>query len=250
MAISVVRDANELYRSSGITSNTYTAMFWLILTSRPDGQDQAFWGRGNGTQGTVVAATASDGGTADAFWFGDEDGYAYGASSTIVTDTWYHIAVTRNGSSHEVFLDGVSHISHARNTTTRDRIYLAHGSDYYNAGSNSRIAAFKAFGAVLTAVEIQQELYFFTPIRTNNLELWSPFVADETANFRDYSGAGSDWTENGTITAGPGPPITWRKGASKIFVPLGVAVDLSHVAALADSFDNVVRRRPIKVTNF
>ncbi len=28
------------------------------------------------------------------------------------------------------------------------------------------------------------------------------------------------------------------------------AVDISHVAALADSFDNVVQRRPIKVTNF
>jgi len=28
------------------------------------------------------------------------------------------------------------------------------------------------------------------------------------------------------------------------------ADDIAHVAALADSFDNVVQRRPIKVTNF
>ena len=65
----------------------------------------------------------------------------------------------------------------------------------------------------------------------------------------DWSGNGNSGTVTGATVSDHvplGPPfgfdLNWQ-GAT-------AAEDLSHVAALADSFDSVVQRRPIKVTNY
>ena len=64
----------------------------------------------------------------------------------------------------------------------------------------------------------------------------------------DWSGSGSVGTQNGTVLADHvplGPPF----GFDELLLPVP-AEDVSHVAALADSFDNVVQRRPIKITSY
>lgn len=64
----------------------------------------------------------------------------------------------------------------------------------------------------------------------------------------DWSGNGRNGTVTGATIADHvplGPPF----GYDEPFVS-AAAEDLSHVAALAESFDNAVQRRPIKITSF
>ncbi len=81
----------------------------------------------------------------------------------------------------------------------------------------------------------------------------------EGTTIRVGSDVGGDHEEDSqtdnTLTSGdPGVMLTRIGGVN----PRATAwsggdiaiVDISHVAALADSFDNVVQRRPIKITNF
>lgn len=242
MAIRILlADSEHLTQSNSASNDPYTAMFWFLLDT-VEVVNQGIFGRaGTGNASVAVGSTGR--------LSLQVTGYGYDYGSILTLDTWYHLAATRSGTSHEVFIDGVSDMTLTGNTNTRDTITVGHDTEY-GLEMDGRIAAIKVWDAVLTPAEINNELYFFTPLRTSGNQIWTPLVADETVNFRDYSGNAADWTEVGTIDAGEGPPITWRKGASKIFVPLGVAADISHVAALADSFDNVVQRRPIKITNF
>ena len=151
--------------------------------------------------------------------------YEYG-SITLTTQTWHHIAVTRNGTAIKSFIDGVKDID-----TTKTGMNAL--TDRYIGRSNhvnfdGRMAAFKNWDAELTTAEILQELYFFVPIKSDPT-MWTPFVADES-DFRNYSGSVvSDWSESGSLGSGSGPPITWRKGASKIFVPAAAAAGIATV---------------------
>ena len=147
--------------------------------------------------------------------------YHYGAI-TLSSQTWFHLAVSRNDTAIKTYIDGVLDvdITHGMTLESTPNPYLAKA---FSGAWNGRMAAFKHWDSDLTIGEVQQELYFFLPIKSDPT-MWTPFVADETT-FRDYSGtATSDWSSEGTAPSfGPGPPITWRKGASKIFVPAGAA---------------------------
>lgn len=247
MALNLLLASNEYIYQENIWSTTeaFTMMCWFRMTD--ESARQGIMGAGGyGSHGTSLRMTS--GGVLEYAVAGPSSA----TGSTLSFDTWYHVAQKRlTDTTHETFFNGVSDITHTSGGGNLYHPYFGQSSDAYTSEAMSgRLAAVKVFTANLSAAEIQQEMYFFMPVRTDNLTIWSPFVADETVNFRDYSGNGNDWIENGTITAGAGPPITWRKGASRIFLPAAAAADISHVAALADSFDNVVQRRPIKVTNF
>ena len=225
---------NNLFHADQGTADPYTLMLWQYFNVL-DNNTGIFY------RGAENEAYLFNSGGVKIFW----DGPGVYSSTVFSTDTWYHLAFTRTASATELFVNGASDVTGGAPGTA------AEFTLGYRRGSNTRRAAVKFWGALLSDEEILQEMYFHVPIRTAGLERWHPFVSPGST-FRDYSGTGvADFDVYGTPTQGePGPPITWRKGASKIFVPLGVAEDISHVAALAESFDNVVQRRPIKVTNF
>lgn len=197
---------NYLSAASGPSTDPFTWMAWHYFPSVADGVDLAFQ-RGNGVRSYLYSSGN--------IYFLPVSLYG---SSVLSVNTWYHIAFTKNGNAHEIFLDGVSDGSTSASSTPDSAISMnLHGYD----GAGRRISSFKHFAAVLTADEIYQEKNFHVPVRTLNLDRWSHFETPDNANFRDYSGTGAaDWIETGTLTQGnPGPPITWRKGASRIFVP-------------------------------
>ncbi len=66
----------------------------------------------------------------------------------------------------------------------------------------------------------------------------------------DLSGTGNVGTTVNSPILGDHVPLGPPFGFDEPFVSAAAAVDISHVAALADSFDNVVQRRPIKVTSY
>jgi len=216
------------------TLDPYTLMLWQYFNSVASGTGIFY-------RGGSAEAYIYPGGTPTVYW----DGPSIYSTTVLSTNTWYHLTFARTDTTTEMFVNGVSEGTGGAPGTATE---FGWG---YRRNSNTRRAAVKFWGALLSDEEILQEMEFHVPIRTVGLERWLPFISTDTT-FRDYSGTGvSNFNVYGTPTQGePGPPITWRKGASKIFVPLGVAADISHVAALADSFDNVVQRRPIKVTNF
>jgi hypothetical protein len=102
-------------------------------------------------------------------------------TTTLVVDTWYHGAYTRNTGG--VYLGG-------------------------------RVAAFKAWTAVLSLAEIQQEMWFQRPIRTANLLAWHPMLSTIDDEI-DFSGNGRTMTVSGTQAVGEGPPIAWGPGRQR-----------------------------------
>lgn len=225
----------NLWSGTPGTATPYTVMLWQYFNSVANGT--GVFSRNAGAEVYLW-----DNGTPKLYW----DDLAFYGTTTIAVNTWYHLAFTLTGAVSEMWVNGVSQGTDVAPGGTP--VHFALG---YRNTSNSRREAVKFWGALLSDEEILQELYFNMPVRTADLERWHHFDTPGST-FRDYSGTGTaDFSVYGSPTQGnPGPPITWRKGASKIFVPLGVAADISHVAALADSFDTVVQRRPIKVTNF
>lgn len=228
---------NILYDPGTYTgpADPYTLMLWQYFNSVANTTET--FHRSSGNEVYIYGP----GGPRTIYWRGPN---LY-STKVFSVSTWYHLAFTRTSTTTEMFIDGVSEITGGAPGAPTE---FGLG---YRRTSNTRRASVKLWGAVLSDAEILQEMYFDMPVRTVNLERWHHFTSPGST-FRDYSGTGKDdFDVYGTPTQGEsGPPITWRKGASKIFVPAAAAADISHVAALADSFDNVVQRRPIKVTNF
>jgi hypothetical protein len=131
--------------------------------------------------------------------------------STLATGTWYHGALTCSGTGAGQllgYLNGVLDITHAGNSSvvaTQLELGFNSGTDQFDG----RFSAVKIYSAVLTESEIAMEMRQYVPVRTADLNTWSPCrsSAEATAN---YGGAGGVWTASGTLTTENGPPIPWR----------------------------------------
>ena len=145
------------------------------------------------------------------------------------TNTWYFYAVVRSGNavsgglrcyragiSESLLTAAISGSTPTATTPTR----LSLGNDFWGDDGPSRVAALKIWsGVALTAAEIEAERWFYTPVRTTDLHLWSPFNDQDDSNFRDYSGNGRHWTETGTVAQSgiDGPPISWAPARRQRF---------------------------------
>ena len=95
------------------------------------------------------------------------------------TGTWYHVCRTRNGTAQKVYVNGVLDSSETRTCTfTTANLYAM--NDLASGWIDGRIAAIKIYTAELTAEEIANEMWTYTPRRTANLNTWSPCFAGAT----------------------------------------------------------------------
>ena len=101
------------------------------------------------------------------------------------------------------------------------------------------VADFKWWTVAKTATELLQEAYILRPADTTNLYYWLPMFPGSGERARDYSGVGGDWTENGTLTDGDGPPISWGAPIWVIpWVTAGVAalnISVSDTSTLSET---------------
>ncbi len=209
----------SLYLTSNVPSrDPFTMMAWFYFTSFATGTSTCM-NLGTTSYNDLVSFEAFTTTGELRLWNGATTGYG----SNVSTNTWYHLAISRSGANISLYLDGAQDINLSDNSPTVAATIDWMDSRLYSGGLRGRSAALKYYTAQLTAAEIQNGMPFFTPIRTTDLAIWIPAVTDDVVNFRDYSGNARDFTEQGTITTGPGPPITWRKGASKIFLPPAAA---------------------------
>lgn len=217
--------ADALYRSVSFPSTTtVSASFWFYRIGDTNTFADLLLMRNDGYSAWSLLGMDSDGTT---LRHEDANGGTNGLLS--VANTWYHCGLSKSGANVTVYIDGTSNITrtNATNPTVTGVTYGGVGNwGQASLGTeifDGRMAAMKIWdGVALTQAELQQEQWFYMPVRTANLWHWNPLlniVGDFTV---DFSGSGNTFTAGGTLTAEDGPPIAWRMQRSRVW-PLAVA---------------------------
>jgi len=191
------------------TSTNWSACGWVYLESDrntnsvivvrfSDNTATNFSGIALDTDGTSALITTQAG-----------DSSSYGLS----TGVWYHVAYVKSGSSHTMYVDGVS-----RATLTQ-----AVGADGAGAAlalggngashTNARISAWKVWETALTGDQVVNEMRTIQPRVTTSM--WGVFPLWDATFVTDISGSGHSLTAMGTYATADGPPVSWG-GASII----------------------------------
>lgn len=163
----------------------------------------------------------------------------YDATANAATNTWYHVALVRNGTSKRLYVDGVLVVdatdSAAASTT------FAVGDWGGGAGNwNGRAAAIKGWEGILTVEEILAEMRQYLPVRTANLRGFYPFhsTGDDQV---DFSGGGRTFTVAGAPVNADGPPVPWKLGRGRIWIPVAggggqnLEIEVGDSIAFADA---------------
>lgn len=200
MAVRFDNVADSLTRTTNLPSGTaYSLLGWFRLTSDRNTYTSFFvYGSSGGVCNSVQ--TGVDG-TNLIIWNGSSESFG----SSLVVGTWYHLALTSDGTTTRAYLNGVLNISTA-STAVSAQIWVGNSPD--NEPLDGRAAAIKIYSATLSADEILREMRTVRPQRTANLNGWYPLLSGGSRT-QDYSGAGNNWTAGGTLADEDGPPVSW-----------------------------------------
>lgn len=223
MAIRFDAAGDYISRTASVpASDPFSVSFWMYITADRNAAGTLFILVNAGGTSFVDVHLKSDGTTLE---IGTSYAGNSGGGTSLSTGTWYHIALVRSGASHTLYLNGVSDqtLSNAGTFTTAT---MGMGSNTVT-WLNGRLACIKVWDAALTQSEIQQEMNVIRPVRTNNLNLWTPNFPGATERLADYSGNGRNWTANGTLTDEDPPPVSW--GAQ---TPFGLLVSTATAYSL------------------
>jgi hypothetical protein len=206
--------ADRLSRTANLPSiSAFTAMAWAYRVGAGATSYNSVFAFG--TASGVYSLYLRTGGAAV---FGVTEWASDYTGSAIADGTWYHVAMTVAGTGAGQllgYLNGAVNATGAGNSgLTAGTLWAGgHGAAGDNEWSNIRLAGLKIYDAVLTAAEILQEMRQLAPVRTTNLNVWSPAVDASAVNAaKDFSGNARDWTVGGTLAVEDGPPVPWRQG--------------------------------------
>lgn len=130
--------------------------------------------------------------------------------SVLNANEWHHVALVRESpTSLKLYLDGVLDATNTNNVGTGRTVtvFVIGGNATLPLGG--RYAGWKQWSAALTIDEVKQEIHTLRPQRYANLVSWFPMWPGSGERTRDYSGAGLNLTENGTISDADPPPVTY-----------------------------------------
>jgi len=155
---------------------------------------------------------------------GDGTGIAAGQSGVwerttgngvLAVGVWVHVAVVYDGSLTAadrivIYRNGVAQSLSGTTpgTTLSDPGTAAVQTANWNGAGfiDADLAHLRMWSRPLSGIEIQQEVFSYRPVRTQNLLLWAPY--DDGLFARDYSGQGN----HGAVTQAvqvPGPPVSF-----------------------------------------
>lgn len=201
------------------TITSWTIMGWFKITT--DTNDYtAFFKFGTATGAAYILETASDG-TTFQLWNNAENN-----GSTLTVGTWYHLAMTVAGTGASqalAYLNGILDITASGSPNPTAALIVV--GDYVTAGDtplNGCVQDLFVYSAVLTQVEIAQQMRQRWPVRTANLNRWSPCLTAAEAAI-DYNNVGN-WTVGGTLTTEDGPGVTWSTDEDETFTPTASVV--------------------------
>ncbi len=212
MAIRFDAAADYLYRLTDPPSaNSVTVTGWLYISTDTNAV-AVLMVQGN-AGGTVYQAMVLDS-TGTTLQIVTNNGSSTGTTSLSV-GTWYHIAYTRDGANHTIYLNGEVEVTRSDNISLTPYSFLLGGNGTNTF--NGRLSYFKVWDGVLTQDEIRNEINSIRPVRRLNLHAWYPMFPGATERLLDYSGNGRDMAELGTLTEEAPPPVGW--GGSPILFP-------------------------------
>lgn len=185
--MSIVADGNAgsyIRWNTGLPSaaDPITVCIWLRLISDLNAAGVIFQ-LSDGASGYLGLFTASDGTHINILTSAGNS-----ANSTIELDTtnWFHLAYVRNGSSHQLYINGTTDVSFTGNPSFTPAYALL----FSNGGNpiNARMDGIKIWDAALTLNEILQEVWVKRPVRTANLRVCMPCFSGSTERLKDISG--------------------------------------------------------------
>lgn len=209
MSVRFDASGDRLTRTATLpTMTSFSLLAWALVSVSAGFTGALAHGlNADGSQNFYSVGLGNSGGLKLNTYPGDASVGYYG-TTVLATATWYHIALTCAGTGTNQFLaylNGVAEITRtATAVSTAGRLMV--GDDQGGDPFNGRVAAVKIYSAVLTADEIKQEMRSYMPVRTANLNTWSPLLV--STDVGNYANTGA-WTVGGTLTTEDGPPIAW-----------------------------------------
>ena len=199
-------------------ANAFTTCFYFNKDA--DGE-AVFWGTRSTNQSNGIGLFS--GNKVTHFFFGND----LNSSSNIESGKWYFVAVTFDGTTRSIYINGQFDISDTPtgvNVTGTD-YKLGYGGAYYH---NGRLANTKVFDVALTAAQVADlynnpEKVVPTGVADSALKLWLPMQEGAGTTAYDGSGNGNHGTISGaTWTHGIGAPVSqtavidWNKAKNDI----------------------------------
>src|SRR5580765_3371383 len=225
MAIRGNAAGESLTRTTNLpTLSGFTMMAWMRISVDRNAVSTLPTAGAAATAEEKTLKTATDGTTLN-LWNG----------STLVTGgtnlvagalpiTWYHVAMVYDGTSSpdvlRAYVNGALDLNADAVGLTDPTGKIWIGDDNAGEWLNGSYVAIKIYSAVLTPAEIQQEMRQIMPARLANLNSWTPGHSTNLVDCgRDYSGAGNNWTQNGTLNVDQvAPPVPWKQGKKRRMV--------------------------------
>lgn len=134
--------------------------------------------------------------------------------TTVAANTWYHVALTYDGTTLRGYLNGA-----ANGTATGLTGARGNWADLQVGPTLGYLSDALFYSAALSAAEIQQLMTQRLPMRRTNLEIWLPTFPGSN-RLVDYSGKGRDFANNGTpVDATTYPAVGWGAPRPRIFLP-------------------------------
>ena len=205
--------SNYLLKAISFSADKGTIMAWCRIAT--DRNDYSTFFQVNSVDNQQFVVQTDSTGTALSVYIYDSND----TGTSLTAGTWYHVALTWDGSTARVYLNGVLDASVTATGSDWNEVRL--GTSYWGEPLNGNIAIVKAWDATFTAAQIQQEMYHITPAEMANLKLWLPTFDGSGERNADYSGLSNTLTVYGTITDYPNPPVSW--GAPVRVVPFAAA---------------------------
>lgn len=167
----------------------------------------------------VVLGMAADSGTGLTQNLFNNQGAGFEALGNIMnTNSWYFVGCTVNGNVNTFYFSdsGGSNALSTANFTVVGGTPAASFTQMWIARDGTGVDNFpgdiqclKVWDAVLSAAEMQNEVFSQRPVRTANLNAWYPLL-NAGSGVKDFSGQGNNMTagaSNPTDTADP--PVAW-----------------------------------------
>jgi hypothetical protein len=212
MAVRFDADGEDYLATSSLPSPPYTITGWISLSVDRNTWSTP-WCLDNGTTNYWDVLQTDSTGTALRFAWSRNGTYNEVVGPNMTVGTWYQISTVQTGITAMLYYAAAGgSITLDQNNTNAGTGFTAAnwrlGESVYGAEwFNGRVAALKAWSAVLTQTEIQKEWAQYQPARTANLVRFHPLVNAETT---DYTGNGNHLTGGSGTSTDAGPPIPWR----------------------------------------
>jgi hypothetical protein len=197
----------ERYASTtGVPAQSGATICFWVNPSAITGGYRPFFGWGRSSDGAEVCIIETDSNNIRFYWWNTS---SQGPVNLIAptANTWYFIAITSNGTASGSLtlraraIGGTSWTTASSNSASASITanVLRLNDDTYGSGSGItyRYANFKAWDAVLTENELLQEMFSYYPVRSQNLNRWTPLI-DTATDTLDFSGSARNWTITGT----------------------------------------------------